>query len=340
MSTINKRLWRLAAAIHAEFEAHGVRRRLIELPTSTWDRCASLVRRIRRSELRGWHLAAYGLSMELRYVLPSVESQLASIASDLPSRTAHETAAKTSDIYRDLVALTDEFEEVNYDRHAGWLSVTTEPLELESMFLGPFEIRLDWRKDELTYRVIATDPQTPPSRGNVTHPHVMDDILCEGDGRHSIRQALAQGRLLDFFTLVAGILRTYNPESPYVELALWYGQTCSDCGSVVHDDECFACQRCGSMLCEECERSCCGCENSCCTECTSVCPTCDESFCRRCLRQCQDCRAGVCSSCLDDHERCPKCHEERDEKETDDIAPSPDDAALQPHCLGQASLLA
>ena len=49
----------------------------------------------------------------------------------------------------------------------------------------------------------------------------MDERLCEGDGRSAIRQALAQGRLLDFFMLVAGGLRTYNAESPFVALEIW-----------------------------------------------------------------------------------------------------------------------
>ena len=148
MPTINKSLLRLAVAIRAELDAHSSRRRLIELPTSAWDRCALLVRQIRRAELRGWHLAAAELSMDLRYALPSVESQLAEIVRDLPPRAISETTARTSDIYHDLVALEDEFEEIDYDRNGGWLSVTTEPLELEGIYLGPFEIRLDWRRDE------------------------------------------------------------------------------------------------------------------------------------------------------------------------------------------------
>jgi hypothetical protein len=88
-------------------------------------------------------------------------------------------------------------------------------------------------------RVIAKDPPPCESRENVTHPHVMDETLCEGHGRHAIRQAIAQGRLLDFFTLVANGLRTYNEESPFVALELWYGAACSDCGAVVDDEDRF-----------------------------------------------------------------------------------------------------
>ena len=124
--------------------------------------------------------------------------------------------------------------------------MTTEPLELEGIYLGPFEIRLDWRRDE---NGLPRDRQGSSSArvARKRHPSARD-------GRHPVRRGrstrhppgLAQGRLLDFFTLVAGILRNYNPESPFVELALWYGQTCSDCGAVVSDDDCFICQKCGS----------------------------------------------------------------------------------------------
>src|SRR4029078_3338290 len=99
------------------------------------------------------------------------------------------------------------------------LSVITEAILLDGVYLGPFEIQLNWSRapdsDRICYRVMAEDPHPAESRDNVTHPHVMDELLCEGDGKHAIRLALSEGRLLDFFTLVAGLLRTHQPESPF-----------------------------------------------------------------------------------------------------------------------------
>jgi hypothetical protein len=46
---------------------------------------------------------------------------------------------------------------------------------------------------EPAYRVIAKDAHPAESRENVTHPHVMDEVLCEGDGKHGIRRALSEG---------------------------------------------------------------------------------------------------------------------------------------------------
>lgn len=340
MPTFNKSLVRLAVAIRNELDARGHQKRLVELPINSWEACLRIARQIRRAELRGWHLAAAELSSDLRHTLASFESQASAILRELPSSIVTERMTSTSDVYEDLVALGEEFEELNYDRNGRWLSVTTEPLELEGVFLGPFEIRLDWRRGELTYRVIATDPHPPQSRENVTHPHVMDDLLCEGEGKHAIRQALAQGRLLDFFTLVAGILRNYNPESPFVELALWYGQSCSDCGAVVSEDDYYVCQKCGSAVCPGCELSCSGCDDSCCSECGTSCSACDDGYCQSCLQRCQQCRAGVCSGCLDEQERCPKCHEEQQDQEYDDCPPEPKDVAVQPDRLVQAAVSA
>jgi hypothetical protein len=163
----------------------------------------------------------------------------------------------------------------------------------------------------------------------------MDEILCEGHSRQAIRQALVQGRLLDFFTLVAGGVRSYNPESPFVELALWYGCACSDCGRVVDEDDRYTCEKCDEAVCDGCVTNCCGCDNSCCSSCITACAACDDNYCRGCLRPCKQCRTTVCPSCLEDDERCSICHEKERQERTDDTGPAPDRAAVQPHGLGQ-----
>jgi hypothetical protein len=273
-------------------------------------------------------------------MLGAVQSELTALHAQLTSVIGTDSVASAHDVYRDLAALEEEFECLDFDCRHGWLSVTTEPLELQGIYLGPFEVRLELSRipnaERPPYRIIAKDPHPAESRDNVTHPHVMDEILCEGDGRQAIRQALAQGRLLDFFMLVAGVLRNYNPESPFVELALWYGQTCSDCGAVICDDESYVCERCGECVCEGCEVACCGCDVSCCSGCISACAACDENYCRRCLRPCSQCGANVCAGCLHDNERCPDCHEEEQSNANDDRAPAPSGAAIQPDGLGQA----
>ncbi len=346
MPATKNSLSRLAAAIHPALNPESGREPLIDLPHGHWQRCVDLVRKVRRARLRGWHLAANQLLNDLGYAIPSIQIELSTIAERVPRRTAVDRGATMHDIYQDLVALRQEFEQLDYDYRERQLSVVTEPIVLAGVYLGPFEIRLKWaqptRNDVPAYRVFAQDPHPAEGRENVTHPHVMDEILCEGDGRHAVRQALKQGRLLDFFTLVAGILRTYNPESPFVELALWHGGSCSDCGAGVNEDHSYSCQKCGDTVCSECERLCCGCDDGCCSNCIGSCAACEDNYCRRCLQRCHDCSGSFCSGCLDDNERCPDCYEKesREDEGNDGGAKAAGGAAVQSDGLGQTLISA
>ena len=134
----------LAAAIHAELNAENGREPLIEMPQVHWQRCVELVRQIRRAQLRGWHLAANELLNDLSYAIPSIQHELSAIAERLPRSAAIDRRATMHDIYQDLVALRQEFEELDYDRRGRRLSVVTEPIVLAGVYLGPFEIRLQW----------------------------------------------------------------------------------------------------------------------------------------------------------------------------------------------------
>lgn len=341
MDRPSKPLVRLALAIHRALVIPCSRERLIELPTGAWQSATELVRRLRRAELHRWHLAAATLRGDLRHTLSSLQSPLIELERTLVGPSCNPYLARPTDIYRDLVAIEEEFAALSFDCRFHTLSVTTEPITLVGHFLGPFEVRLDLRqlKCESCYRVIALDPHPAASREGVTHPHVLDELLCEGDGRAAIRQALVQGRLLDFFQLVANLLRTYNAESPFVELALWHGEDCSDCGETVTPEYRFLCERCEDAICSDCQTTCGDCECSFCNSCISKCPNCLDAYCGRCLTGCSACTRVVCSECLDEQERCPDCHEEELPEELD----APAEAAGAPiHAdeLGQTVLSA
>jgi hypothetical protein len=284
-------------------------------------------------------LAAAELRHDLRYTLRTLQGELDGISSQLSATTNTDSTATFGEIYADLLAVEDEFDEIEFDIRHERLSVTTEPITLRDTYLGPFEIRLDWGRasSDAAYRIIATDPHPAESRETCTHPHVLDEILCEGHSRHAIRQALVQGRLLDFFTLVANGLRTYNEESPFVSLEIWHGVSCADCGAVVDEEERYVCQRCEETICPGCESACCDCDDSCCSQCITGCAVCDDNFCRKCLKPCKECRHNVCSGCLNDDERCSSCH---DKEQNNHTASAACGAAIQPVCLGQAALSA
>jgi hypothetical protein len=331
-------LVRLAVAMHAQLEASRQTVRVAELPAERWRRCESLVGNVRRAELRGWRLAAEQLRHDLRCALRSLEMELEGLTDRLDAAPKAAPLNSVGDVYRDIVALETEFEEIRSDLRARTLAVITESIELENVLLGPFEIRLDWKHlaAEPCYRVVALEPNPAATRDDVTHPHVLDEVLCEGHGRQAIRQALAQGRLLDFFTLVAHVLRTYNPESPFVELASWDGRACRDCGAVVDEDERFVCQQCGADVCDECYVNCAGCGDAHCAGCLTPCAVCDDGCCRWCLRACAGCRAWVCQPCLNQQERCSRCHEEEPEETSEAVEqPRP---AVHADRLGQTAV--
>lgn len=346
MAAPNKKLLvRTAIAIHAQLAAGGTAR-LPTLPLDNWKRCRTLVRQIRRAQLKGWHLAADDLRLDLGYALTSLTGYLIELKQRLD--TAHTDSGTTTarDLYEDLKALEEEFQVVSYSRKDRTFSVHTEPIELDGLELGSFEVRLDVSQlaADSNYRVVALEPNPSSSRPEVTHPHVMDEVLCEGEGRQAIRRALAEGRLVDFFQLVAGVLRSYNDESPFVALDEWHDQRCCDCGQMTNDDYGLSCSTCGDWVCGECEVSCGGCGDGHCTHCLARCSICEDSYCRHCLRSCLGCRQAVCSQCLLRDERCLNCHEENEDSaeddnpaENNDSAATADTATLA-HRVGQAAV--
>lgn len=331
VSTFNKRLWRLAQSLEQASIRRAACESAIDLPDYHWRRSADLVRQIRRAHFHGWHLAAQERELELASLLPCVEQPIVSLRQRLSQRDRRQPALTARTIYEDLCATDDEYGGIEFNIDERWLAVATSPITLEGVYLGPFEIRLSWARDwtyeSSAYRVIALEPHPAECRESVTHPHVSDEVLCEGEGRYAIRQALAQVRLLDFFLLVTRVLNTYNSESPYVELALWRGATCSDCGTLVDEDDSYACEKCGTTVCSGCDRVCADCDRSYCYDCISSCTVCDASVCDGCFEICRTCRARVCENCRHEDQQCTKCHEEEIEKdESNEQAPVPSPA--------------
>ena len=150
---------------------------------------------------------------------------------------------KLSLVVEELTQVQQEFGDLEFNKAEDTISVVTEPITLEDVYLGPFRIQLELNKlSELyqggAYHVIALEPNLAATDASVTHPHVSNDRLCEGDGYAAIRAALEQGRLCDFFTLVRSILNTYSPDSPYVRLDEWDSTPCYECGYVMNSDNC------------------------------------------------------------------------------------------------------
>ncbi|MHC4629551.1 MAG: hypothetical protein ACYTDV_21460 [Planctomycetota bacterium] len=214
---------------------------------------------------RGWFAAAERNRKSVSRLLGEVEYSLPRIR-HLADKPQKETS-KLSVLIDELDALEKEFGDIEFKASENTISAITEPITLDDIYLGPFQIQLELDKlDQLycssPYFVIALEPNPAATDDSVTHPHVNSDKLCEGDGSAAIRAALEEGRICDFFTIVRSILNTYSPDSPYVSLDNWDGAACYDCGYTVSSEDTYFCQYCEHDYCSDCSTYCRGCEET------------------------------------------------------------------------------
>jgi hypothetical protein len=337
-----QRLAARAAHALAEHFSRSAGPRVPQLPDAEWERCQKLVRWIGLAQEHGWHHAAARLGQLLNRALEQLSRNLALQAYELVEHSVlPRKKPEIRELYAEIVCLFDEFPSVEWNPTSLVLSVETEPIELEDVPLGPFSIRLDCRALPASpeFEVVALDPNPASSNHDVTHPHVLGNDLCLGEGRAAIDQALSDLRLSDFFRIVQQILRTYNSDSAYVSLAAWSGCNCDGCGDTVHPEDLCVCELCDAELCEGCSTGCEACGRSTCRECLDSCSTCDDLVCRHCREGCSDCGKTCCSSCLEGG-ICHACREARTENESESQESPPElaAAAVQPDGLGQADV--
>ena len=311
-------------------EAAGARL-LDPLPQMRWSALARLFDRWQLARGAGWIAASRHVARDLEFHLRRLVSELEEIHQQLPRQVQPERVAAPGSIAGDLGALTDEFEAVEFELKARWVAVNTPPIVLEDVYLGPFQIVLRWEQigNGTPYEVIALDAQPAEGQSDVTHPHVRENRLCEGEGSTAIRAALAEGRLLDFFLLVRQILQTYNGGSAYVSLEDWTdSRLCSDCGGRAPVDDSSSCERCGECVCNDCSGYCHDCGRTLCSECSSACAGCEHYFCQGCLTAAPGQNVFHCESCL----TAIKGEPADEEEERSDAAPAADAV-----CLGEAA---
>jgi hypothetical protein len=280
---------------------------------------------------KAWKIAKQFVRTRLAHQLQHHRNQLDSAISQLEMQIVY--FASEAEIVRDLIVLNDEFESLQFDCKEGRLVVTTSPIELEETWLGSFAISLDINSLSTTskgrYDVIALDHNPSRARDDVPHPHVKGGELCEGHAQSAINGALKQGRLLDFFQIVHGVLTTYNSSSPYVALEDWSSVRCNDCGDSHSPDDGYICDKCDDSICSGCHGVCKTCREITCNSCSSVCESCQESVCHTCVTECVDCDAPVCTECLT-NERCKSCAEKAEESESQDESGEP---AVEQHSI-------
>lgn len=336
----NKRLLKLALRIRSEVAGVEAKDLSTYLPEHLWQRSQVLAARIEKAKSSRLGLAASKLARDLKYSIDCLHQHLRRMSEQVHETSRARQFASPSELYSDLVALQTEFDEVEWDLAARTVSVNTEPIVLDGIDLGPFEIRLHW--DRLNchqpYDAIALQPNRSCLNDSVTHPHVQDDAVCEGEGSSSIARSLEEGRLFDFFLLVRGVLTTYNASSAYVPLRRWSGTPCPDCDDVVDEDSLTYCSGCDRTICDGCSTCCRACSETVCCNCVQSCSDCGHSLCQSCQTQCESCDVTLCPSCQIEN-RCKTCHEEIESEQTDNSGGTAD-ATVQPVGVGEATVLA
>ena len=326
-----RRLAHVAQEIREQLQALvRTRTRAVILRTEALDAAQTHLQGLRRKLQvalgRGWGAAAGKLVRRIAPVTRDLPYQTQNIAQAIET-LGMVTVPSARCLLEDLQQLKEELDGMTYNPAKGILAVTTEPITLDGVYLGPFEIQLHVNRlarDEphSVCDVVALDPHPAASNDSVTHPHVNDQGLCAGDATTPIGAALSSGRICDVFLLVRSVLTTYNSGSPYVSLNDWHGTSCHDCGYIAGGDDTRWCTSCEHDYCDDCSSYCHVCDEGTCNECLGNCSACEEPTCPSCLTRCPDCEASICKSCLEAGE-CP-CHEEEDdhENEQENITPA------------------
>jgi hypothetical protein len=316
MERTQKRMLRAAQSIRSHLWRLSSRSIEVYLPDEQWSECRSLTRQIHLAGQRGWTNCQEPLRKRLEFCVMSCLDRLQRVTHDLSTSVPKPLPPTLRAIFEELCALPGEFDEFRLDLVRETVSVATDPTVLEDIDLGRFAIRLHWKRigEHRCYDVVALNPNPASESNDVTHPHVRDETLCEGDGQEAIRRALLSGRLIDFFQIVTQILNTYNGGSAYCSLGEWQGTACGDCGRVVSEDDRSSCERCDRDLCLDCLESCAGCETRLCSSCTEQCQSCDARLCRSCRRSCDHCDCVHCANCLTENDLCGACQEQENDE--------------------------
>ena len=349
MNTSDRTMLRASERLHESLCRRRQQHEGISLPELSWQELQKSVRQIRAALRRGWNLAAARLTHKLTRDLNHFSERLSALATVLRDRSRHVPPPTSFELFRQIKDLQLEFGDVTCDLQQNQLCVTTEPIELDGVSLGSFDIRLAWHElsARRAYRVVALEANSACSNSAVTHPHVSNEELCEGDGHEAISAALEEGRIYDFFLLVSRVLATYCPDSAYAQLDSWYGLPCTDCGASTHEDYRTYCGSCDDAVCDECLSSCEACSRGLCSSCTTACGDCRQIYCRSCLEECSGCQAEACRACIED-KLCRECKQDQDHETLDNkpeqtpqesiSADAHAGSEVQPHSLGQTAV--
>ena len=274
--------------------------------------CMALDSKVRKAQSMGLAAAERAVHKQLMISVDRLKRQAENSLLNPPEPVK---SMGVKDIYADIKAVEEEFGGYKWDHVTERLSVTTESINLLDISLGRFKINL-----KLPHFATPTDSDggvyvealTPNCSCGHSHPHVSEaGYVCLGDGVHSVRKALAEGRVLDYFIILKQLLNSYDAEGSYTRLEHWGEEDddricCSDCGYDTTDY--FYCDSCDCSYCDECYGSCEGCDELICDTCRMACTDCSTGLCPGCnMTGCKDCSNPLCETCSS-KESCEDCN--------------------------------
>ena len=183
MNDFQKSMWRMACSIHEALLSRARAGPGIHLASDNWRTIQQLLRKCELAKRREWDSAQNLLLTELPRRLDALRYQIDVAVTALRQYCERPGRPTLSTIYQEIQSLREEFVDVECDTRLREIRVTTEPIVLEGIYLGPFQVCLEVGRlgHPSPYRIVALDPQPAASNESVTHPHVQDESLCEGE---------------------------------------------------------------------------------------------------------------------------------------------------------------
>lgn len=333
----SRQRWRCALRITAALAQHFHEQQQLTLPERWFQQAQGLAARHELVRRRGWMEASHSIRRQLLLRVQWQLTELRRLQQQLELLQQPAPTLSVSEVYRELTALEHEFERVAIEPQRTRILLTTERIVLKGLDLGPFELVWNWSKlgaaEEL--QVVALEPCRPNDRSDVTHPHVQDHLLCEGEASVPLEQALRSGRLGDYFAILQQTLKTYNPSSPYVHVEDWFSRRCSSCNDTMDECDESDCHACGEVLCCDCIACCAECHSSTCRSCLDACPECHRDICAGCQPEGGFRNGVVCESCQSSKEQDEAATTDDEEENSGTDAAG---AAVQSVCLGQVAV--
>jgi hypothetical protein len=204
---------------------------------------------------------------------------------------------------RDFLSIENVF----IHRTNNTLFMTTEPIVIKDIPLGPFEVHVSPIIDNAGM-AYALSPNPAISNPQVTHPNVNDNFICMGNGQNAYSLAVKQGRLCDAMQIAIAVVRTYGFRNPHLRIEAWHGENCEFCGKLNMQANIVQCADCHKYGCRECAftraaRRCLPCHEHRLANPPAECYLCGSEA----HNDCPDCKKKACGVCWTDAS-CRRCY--------------------------------